>query len=206
MAKVKLTRPEMKRQRDALGRFQRYLPMLKLKQQQLQLMVRQAQQKLNDAKRELDAAEAAFDPYRRILADRAGVNLADLSEPDEVKVGRRNIAGVRVPIFEEISFPEVNYSIFSTPAWVDRTLLDMRSLSERHAKQDILHRQLHLLQGELTKVVQRVNLFEKIKIPDCKDTIRRIRIKLGDESTSAVCRSKIAKGKLMKMAAEVSMI
>jgi V/A-type H+-transporting ATPase subunit D len=69
-----------------------------------------------------------------------------------------------------------------------------------------LHRQLHLLQGELTKVVQRVNLFEKIKIPDCKDTIRRIRIKLGDESTSAVCRSKIAKGKLMKMAAEVSMI
>jgi V/A-type H+-transporting ATPase subunit D len=206
MAKVKLTRPEMKRQRDALGRFQRYLPMLKLKQQQLQLMVRQAQQKLTDAKRELDAAEAAFDPYRRILSDRAGVNLADLSEPDEVKVGRRNIAGVRVPIFEEILFPEVNYSIFSTPAWVDRTLLDMRSLSERHAKQDILHRQLHLLQGELTKVVQRVNLFEKIKIPDCKDTIRRIRIKLGDESTSAVCRSKIAKGKLMKMAAEVSMI
>ena len=77
MAKVKLTRPEMKRQRDALGRFQRYLPMLKLKQQQLQLMVRQAQQKLTDAQRELDAAEAAFDPYRRILADRAGVNLAD---------------------------------------------------------------------------------------------------------------------------------
>ena len=196
----------MKRQRDALGRFQRYLPMLKLKQQQLQLMVRQAQQKLRDAQRKLDAAEAAFDPYRRILADRAGVNLADLSEPDEVKVGRRNIAGVRVPIFEDILFPEVNYSIFSTPAWVDRTLLDMRSLSERHAKQDILHRQLHLLQGELTKVVQRVNLFEKVKIPDCKDTIRRIRIKLGDESTSAVCRSKIAKGKLMKMAAEVSMI
>jgi V/A-type H+/Na+-transporting ATPase subunit D len=46
-----------------------------------------------------------------------------------------------------------------------------------------------------------VNLFEKVKIPECADNIRRIRIFLGDENTGAVVRSKIAKGKTVKKAA-----
>ena len=36
MAKVKLTKTELKAQSDALKRFQRFLPMLQLKKQQLQ--------------------------------------------------------------------------------------------------------------------------------------------------------------------------
>ncbi len=53
-----------------------------------------------------------------------------------------------------------------------------------------------MLRRELTRIVQRVNLFEKIMIPDAREAIRRIRIKLGDEMTDAVGRSKIAKKKL----------
>ena len=34
--KIKFTRTELKQQRDALARFRRYLPTLKLKQQQVQ--------------------------------------------------------------------------------------------------------------------------------------------------------------------------
>ena len=36
MAKIKLTKTELKAQTDALKRFQRFLPMLQLKKQQLQ--------------------------------------------------------------------------------------------------------------------------------------------------------------------------
>ena len=48
---------------------------------------------------------------------------------------------------------------------------------------------------ELQQTSQRVNLFEKVKIPECKEAIRVIKIALGDAQTSAVARGKIAKGR-----------
>ena len=68
------------------------------------------------------------------------------------------------------------------------------SLSLR-AEGKVLERQYQLLLAELTTTSQRVNLFEKVKIPECKENIRRIRIMLSDMETSAVARSKIAKKK-----------
>ena len=56
---------------------------------------------------------------------------------------------------------------------------------------------LDLLLAELKKVMQRVNLFEKIKIPETQDNIRRIRIAVGDQMTAGVARAKIAKAKLV---------
>ena len=52
------------------------------------------------------------------------------------------------------------------------------------------------LQGELTRTLQRVNLFEKVMIPTTIENIRRIRIALGDQMTAGVARAKIAKAKL----------
>ena len=43
---------------------------------------------------------------------------------------------------------------------------------------------------------QRVNLFEKVKIPEAKEAIRLIKIYIGDQMTNAVGRSKIAKNKI----------
>ena len=59
----------------------------------------------------------------------------------------------------------------------------------------ILEKQYALLLAELVTTTQRVNLFEKIKIPECKENIRRIRIYMSDQETGAVARSKIAKKK-----------
>ncbi|MCX5648205.1 MAG: V-type ATP synthase subunit D [Planctomycetota bacterium] len=198
MAKqVRLTRPELKAQRDALARFEHYLPMLKLKQQQLQLTVlaiaaerRRAQQALEDARTRLAA-------YQDILRDRAGLDLRGLATPDEVRTGRRNIAGVTIPTFDAVTFPPARYSLFATPPWVDRALADLRLVSRRRAELEVINHQHRLLHRELVKVIQRVNLFEKIKIPEAREAIRRIRIHLGDEMTAAVGRAKIAKGKLV---------
>jgi V/A-type H+-transporting ATPase subunit D len=194
--KVRLTRPELKRQRDALARFQRYLPMLKLKQQQLQLTVRDVQRSLRQADAAVQAAQRQIAPYEPVLADVAGVNVRGLGRPAEVRTGRTNIAGVTIPVFEEAVFPEADYSLFATPAWVDRALADLRELSRRQAEADVLRRQYERLHRELVKIIQRVNLFEKVKIPEASEIIRVIRIKLGDEMTAGVGRAKIAKAKL----------
>lgn len=194
--KIKLTRPELKRQRDALQRFERYLPMLKLKQQMLQVRLReiQAEQRKMDARR--DKAIRSVRQYQAVLADFSGVNIRNLAKPDHVRTSKQNVAGVRLPVFEGVDFPEAVYSLFATPAWVDQALRDIRQLNEVKARCDVLAEQYRLLNAELTKIIQRVNLFEKVKIPEAREAIRRIRIRLGDEMTAAVGRAKIAKNKL----------
>jgi V/A-type H+-transporting ATPase subunit D len=194
--KIKLTRPELKRQRDALGRFERYLPMLKLKQQQLQLTVREILQKRREVLAAAEAARKEIEPYQAVFADVAGVNVRELAQPAEVKTGTTNVAGVSIPVFEEAVFGPAEYSLFATPPWVDRALADHRALNRLLAEAEVLGRQCQLLQRELTKIIQRVNLFEKVKIPEAREHIRVIRIHLGDEMTAAVGRAKIAKAKL----------
>ena len=58
---------------------------------------------------------------------------------------------------------------------------------------EILAEQERLIAEELRTTSQRVNLFEKVKIPECKENIRVIKIFLGDEQTAAVARGKLAK-------------
>jgi V/A-type H+-transporting ATPase subunit D len=45
-----------------------------------------------------------------------------------------------------------------------------------------------------------VNLFEKVKIPETKVSIKKIQVYLGDQQTSAVVRGKIAKNGLERAA------
>jgi len=194
--KLKLTRPELKRQREALARFKRYLPMLKLKQQQLQATVRDVTKKRRAARDAADAACRTFDAYRAVLADRAGVDVETVARPQEIRTTTANVAGVAIPVLEDVVFPQPTYSLFSTPAWVDRALLDLREVNRRQAERDVLDQQYDRLHRELVKIIQRVNLFEKVKIPSARENIRRIRIHLGDEMTAAVGRAKIAKGKI----------
>ena len=52
----------------------------------------------------------------------------------------------------------------------------------------------------MRSTAQRVNLFEKVKIPEARENIRVIGIYLGDQQTSAVVRGKIAKKKLQEAA------
>lgn len=194
--KIKLTRPELKRYREALARYERYLPMLKLKQQRLQVMLREVAQQRREAEAACEEIEATLRQYRSVLADRAGVPLDEWARPSEIQVDEKNVAGVPVPVFRSVAFPPARYSLFGTPPWVDRALDDLRERSRRQAVVEVLERQERLLRRELTRIIQRVNLFEKIMIPDAREAIRRIRIKLGDEMTDAVGRSKIAKKKL----------
>ena len=196
--KFKLTRPELKHQRDALSKFQRYLPMLKLKQQQLQIVVRDVVAEMHEADEAVQAARGTFEPYQAILTDLAGVNVRELSRPAQVRTSLENIAGVIVPVFEGVDFPSAAYSLFATPAWVDGALTDLKEINRQEAKLDVLREEHELLQKELTKIIQRVNLFEKVKIPEATEIVRRIRIHLGDEMTAAVGRAKIAKSKLTR--------
>lgn len=193
--KVKFTKGELKRQRDAQGRFQRYLPTLQLKQQQLQVEVRNTETLLFQRAAEIERIKEDMNEWIGILGD-ADVDLSAWVRPKKITTSIANVAGVTIPVFKRVDFAPVDYDLFTTPLWVDSAVAEIRKLVELITETDVIRKQVDLLSTELRITMQRVNLFEKVKIPECKENIRIIRIYLGDQDTNAVCRSKIAKKKI----------
>ena len=200
---VKLTKNELKVQKDRLKQFQRYLPTLQLKKQQLQTVVMQVTVQLEQVARQRQAAVAGLDDWVAVFAENdsfpAEKRLETLVRPKHVVCGEENIAGVVVPVFQELSFEDIQYDVADYPLWVDTAAVRLREIARLDALEKTLRRQVELLEQELRATAQRVNLFEKVKIPEAKENIRVIGIYLGDQQTSAVVRGKIAKKKLQEV-------
>ena len=193
MSKIKHTKNELKAQRDALRRFQRYLPTLQLKKQQLQLELRQIEARLEEQSAAEHALRERLAPWRKLLAE--PVDLAALLAVEEVRTSVGNIAGVNIPLLQEVRLRRAVPDLFATPSWVDDALDLLSQLLRVRAERAILAEQRRLLADELRTTSQRVNLFEKVKIPEGEENIRVIRIFLGDQQTADVARSKLAKGR-----------
>ena len=195
MPKIKHTKSELKNQRDDLRRYERFLPTLELKKQQLQIELRKLNAALEANLAEEAGLRAELDGWIRIFAE--PFELGAMLRLKEVRRGAGNVAGVAIPIFQEAVFERVPLDLFLTPPWLDDGLAMLERLGSLKAAQAIMETQRRLLSEELRTTTQRVNLFEKVKIPECTDNIRVIRIFLGDEQTAAVARAKLAKGKAM---------
>ena len=200
---VKLTKNELKVQKDRLKQFQRYLPTLQLLLFQLQSVVMQVTAQLEQVEQQRRAAVAGLDDWVAVFAENdsfpADKRLDTLIRPHHVVCGQENIAGVTVPVFQELSFEEIQYDVADYPLWVDTAAVRLREIARLDALEKTLRRQVELLEQELRSTAQRVNLFEKVKIPEAKENIRVIGIYLGDQQTSAVVRGKIAKKKLQEV-------
>ena len=193
MAKIKLTKNELKTQRDALKRFQRYLPTLQLKKQQLQMEMRKLDLEISKKRHEEEAARSSLSSWIRLYSE--PIDLNEYVSIQRLKTSRGNIAGVNIPILDDLEFHEETPDLFETDAWMDRGVDTLKQLMRLRVERQVMEEQHRLLNEELRTTTQRVNLFEKVKIPEAKENIRVIRIFMGDQQTAAVARSKIAKGK-----------
>ena len=195
MAKIKLTKTELKAQTDALKRFQRFLPMLQPKKQQLQGEIAGIVQKAEETSARERAVRSYLDRWVGLFATDESL-IAGLVKVREVKTGTANVAGVAIPTFERIDTDVKEVDAWETPAWVDNAVETTTQVLSLQCERAIYEEQRRLVEMELQLTSQRVNLFEKVKIPECKEAIRRIKIAIGDEQTAAVTRGKIAKGRV----------
>lgn len=201
MTKIKLTKGELKRQRDSLRQFEHYLPFLQLKKQQLQLEIQRIRERLKLKLQDIDNLEGEISEWAGLLNEDRDY-IARWVKEGNVVTTTTNIAGVDIPVFERVDFEKAEYDLFSTPLWIDAAINKIRDLAVFLQEESILKEEIRILEHELRITAQRVNLFEKIKIPGCKENIRLIRIYLGDQETNAVGRSKIAKNKIEEMVLE----
>jgi len=188
MAKIKHTKNELKKQREELKLFQRFLPMLMLKKQQLQAEIQRIES-------EVEKTRARETEIMNNIQEWVKMT----SEPFQaVNSSEGNIAGVPIPIYESVDVEKSLPDLFTSPTWVDDAMELFEELMGLKAKREILEIQIERVTYELRVTSQRVNLFEKVKIPECKENIRVINIFLGDEQTSSVARSKLAKDRSVK--------
>ena len=202
MAKIKLTKNELKVQKDALKMYQRYLPTLILKKQQLQTEIRDIEDRAKTVRRQREALEEGFGDWIAVFSEKDAFP-EGLVTVSNVRKGRGNIAGVDIPTYEGADFVRGDYDLYLTPLWVDIAADHMERAVSLDLEATVLDEQVRLLERELLATSQRVNLFEKVKIPETKANIKKISIYMADQQVSAVVRSKISKRKIALRDAEI---
>ena len=198
MAVIKLNKTELKTQKNLLAQLSKYLPTLQLKKQQLQAEVENSRNMAAAVEAEIEQRKNDAAKWATLLSRKLTLNIYQLVAVEEVLTDTENIAGVDVKVFKDIKFKPFEYSFFTTPIWFDKAFEELRALVAEREKLRIVRERFDLLSEELRQTSIKVNLFEKRKIPECKENIKKISIFLGDQEIAAICNAKIAKDKLKR--------
>ncbi|MHC6204259.1 V-type ATP synthase subunit D [Breznakiellaceae bacterium SP9] len=199
MAKIKLTKNELKKQKDALKMYRRYLPTLMLKKQQLQAEIRTTELRIKELMQEKSVIDESFKVWIGVFGEK-NIFTPDILKIVDIKTSVGNIAGVSIPLFEGAEFSVALYNLVQTPLWLDTAVERLKQVLLLDLEARIVEEQQRRLAHELRVTTQRVNLFEKVKIPETRGNIKKIQVYLGDQQTAAVVRGKIAKRAMEKLA------
>ena len=167
--------------------------MLQLKKMQLRMELQTIDAQIAEKREQERDLLASVERWVRLFSE--PVELDKLTVVERVIVGDSNVAGVTVPVLKNVILVRGAMDLFETPTWLDDAVEAMEQLIQGRIEVRILHEQHRLIAEELRTTSQRVNLFEKVKIPEARDHIRVIRIFLGDQQTAGVARAKFAKGR-----------
>lgn len=196
MSKIRLTKNELNAQKGRLNLYERYLPALDLKKKHLQKEVIRVGSEIAEQEKLLNDAMAEIAPWVGLLNEE--VKLEEMIQIKNIITEGDNIAGVDIPKFVKAEVAAVKYDFYSTPLWLDTALALINTMLTIRAEIRVLKEQHKRLSAELLITSQRVNLFEKVKIPSSKHIIKRISIHLGDQQIAAVGWGRMAKKKIME--------
>ena len=174
MAVIKLNKTELKTQKNLLAQLSKYLPTLQLKKQQLQAEVENSRNMAAAVEAEIERRKNFVAKWAALLSQKTTLNIYQLVAVDEVVTDTENIAGVDVRVFKDVKFKPFEYSFFAGPIWLDRAFEELRALASEREKLKIVHERFDILSEELRQTSIKVNLFEKRKIPECKENIKKI--------------------------------
>lgn len=200
MAKIKLSKNELARQRNQLKLYSKLLPSLDLKRRQLTIEQDKARKELERTRAAVDELETHIGAELPMVADR-DMEIGGLVSMTAFELGEENVVGVRLPSLDRIDCAIADYSLAGKPAWVDILVARLRDAAEQRTRVQVAERRVELLGQAVRRTTQRVNLFERVLIPEAREAIKRIMIHLGDQERSAVANSKLTKAKIKRQQA-----
>jgi V/A-type H+-transporting ATPase subunit D len=174
MAKIKLTKNELKKQKDALKMYQRYLPTLMLKKQQLQAEIRITEVRIRELLREKERIDGSFKSWIGVFGEKGFFTPRTLRITN-LKTATGNIAGVSIPLFQGAEFSTEHYDLARTPLWLDLAVEKMKQALLLDLEAMILEEQRKRLDHELRVTTQRVIFLRKLRSPKRGETSKRSR-------------------------------
>jgi V/A-type H+-transporting ATPase subunit D len=194
MATIALSKSSLQQQRDKLRLFERFLPSLELKRQQLTAEYKKAMQVLAEAEQGADQASRSLSALLPILGS-SSMKLSGLVRIRRLDIVEEDVLGLHLPTLRAVEFDTADYALLATPFWVDDLVTCLKDVATYRIRLQVYRERVARMQEAVRRITQRVNLFEKVLIPNAEQNIARIQIFLSDIARAAVVNSKIAKAK-----------
>lgn len=197
MGKLALNKSTLNKEGAKVKAYRKFVPALDLKRKQLLAERVASRRALNDLNQTLDDLRLRVKNQLPMLPNYKG-SADQLVEIEDFRLAQVNLVGIRLPVLENLSLKALPYSTLATEHWQDPLVILLTQSVELRLKQRVLSKRLELLEVGLRKTTQRLNLFEKVLIPQAEKNIRKIQIALSDSERAGVVISKIAKNKRLK--------
>ncbi|MEE9912081.1 MAG: hypothetical protein K4571_10195 [Deltaproteobacteria bacterium] len=190
--RIKLNKVSLREQKQKMALYQRFLPALEARKQQFLMQLAVVRKDLREQEHALTQLMADMTLWAPLVRDMEG-QLKPFIKIRQVRVSMHNVAGLKIPLFREVIFEDISYSIFATPYSFEIVLKRLREAIRRREKLKILLKQERILADGFRKTSQRINLYEQRLIPECREALRKISVYLQDQQAAAVGVAKVAK-------------
>src|SRR5258707_6822637 len=164
MATLSLNKSSLQQQRDKLRLFERFLPSLDLKRQQLTAEYKKSVQVVAEAEQGAGKASRALTGLLPILGS-ATLKVSGLVRIRRVDIGEEDVLGVRLPALRAVEFVTADYSLLATPFWIDDLVTCLKEVATYRVRLHVYRERAARIQSALRRITQRVNLFEKVSSP-----------------------------------------
>jgi len=166
---------------------ERALPTIKSKESALRLEVKRTKDEMTALE---DKLEADIRSYENMAALWSEFDPA-LIAVDNVSLSTRKIAGVIVPVLDNIKFDIRHFSLFNNPSWFYDGINVLQTLASTGIEAEFTGLKLNMLERARRKTTQKLNLFEKVQIPGYKDAVLKIKRFMEDEESLSKSSQKI---------------
>ncbi len=173
----------------------RALPTLKNKESALRVEVKRAKDKVNELNELLKTRIAEYEYMITLWGEFEN----DLIRVDDVNLGVIKIAGVKIPVLQDVIFSVKEFSYFARPFWYAKGVEILKELARIGIEGEFYSEKMRLLDHARKKTTQKVNLYEKVQIPGYETAIRKIKRFLEDEENLSKSSMKIVKKRYENM-------
>lgn len=180
--------------KNELKEYEAALPVFEMKEQQLKEAVQNVETSIQRLQKAIEATNQQVQSWSSVMAEQT-IDLSTLANVQAVNTDQRELTGVTIEVFRELTFEDAEVDLFDTPLWIDTAMDVLRDQKNNRTLIDIERKNLALLQEELAEARRMKNALKEVFIPETKDNIRKIIIYLGDVERLAIGCAKLVKKK-----------
>ena len=186
--KFQYNRTTIQQFRKQLAIREKALPILKNKETALRKEEKDTMallEKLQSAKEELAQQQQPFQPFWS--------EFPHILTIENTGIYQKKVVGINVPEVDEVTFRLLDVSWWHYPAWVPSGITLLQKIITNDLQVRIKEEQRSLLNTARKKTTQKVNLYEKVQIPDYEEAIMKVSRFLEDQENISKAAQKIVK-------------